>query len=446
MQNRPTVLRFLLDNLVWMLASLVLALAVWYAAVSAQNPVEQRRLSPRVSIQILKDDGILVVNKPIDAALVTIRAPRTVWDVLEPEDVSVVADLTRRAPGTYTVELHATLSGARQGLVTDIQPSQITVELARRSEQLVDIDVFRTSEPPLGFTSTYTLSDKQTLVVGPDSQVKQVASAQARVSLQDQRSRFTRVTPLVPVDNKGKEVTGVTLTPAEVTLTVDVQPRPDVTELSVVVRLTGELPSGYVRRSYTPDPTSVAVRGDRATIDSMNGQIPTEAIDLTGKTQTFTQRVKLVLPSGVTLVDPVDVTVKVEIEPLQGSREFDQIPVQTQGLDPADYIITVQPDRVNVIVNGPQPDLDVLTPGDISVIAPLTGLIPGKYPVTLKASVARTGVSINSQDIVIPNARAEVTIIARNPTVAPTASPTRTPVPTATPTPEQAQTPASTPP
>jgi YbbR domain-containing protein len=445
MQNRPTALRFILDNLVWLLASLALALAVWYAAVSAQNPVEQRRLSSRVSVQILKDDGMLVVNQPVDAALVTIRAPRSVWDVLEPEDVSVVADVTKRTPGTYTVELRATLSGARQGLVTDIQPSQITVELARRSEQLVDIDVFRTSEPPLGFTSTYTLSDKQTLVVGPDNLVKQVASAQARISLQDQRTRFTRVTQLVPVDSKGKEVTGVTLTPAEVTLTVDIQPRPDVTELSVVVRLTGELPPGYVRRSYTPDPTSVAVRGDRATIDSMNGQIPTEAIDLTGKTQTFTQRVKLVLPSGVTLVDPVDVTVSVEIEPLQGSREFDQIPVQTQGLDPADYDITVQPDRVNVIVNGPQPDLNVLTPGDISVIAPLSGLVPGKYPVTLRASVAKTGININSQDIVIPNARAEVTIIARNPTVAPTASPTRTPMPTVTPTPEQAQTQAATP-
>jgi YbbR domain-containing protein len=446
MQNRPTVLRFIVNNLAWMLASLALAVAVWYAAVSAQNPVEQRRLPSRVSIQILKDDGILVVNKPIDAALVTIRAPRSVWDVLQPEDVSVVADVTKRAPGTYTVELRATLSGARQGLVTDIQPSQITVDLARRAEQLVDIDVFRTSEPPLGFTSTYTLSDKQTLVVGPDSQVKQVASAQARISLQDQRSRFTRAVQLVAVDSKGKEVTGVTLTPAEVTLTVDIQPRPDVTELSVVVRLIGELPSGYVRRSYTPDPTSVAVRGDRATIDSMNGQIPTEAIDLTGKTQTFTQRVKLVLPSGVTLVDPVDVTVTVEIEPLQGSREFDQIPVQTQGLDPADYIITVQPDRVNVIVNGPQPDLDVLTPADISVIAPLSGLVPGKYPVTLKASVAKTGVDINSQDIVIPNARAEVTIIARNPTAVPTATPTRPPVPTATPTPQEVETQPATPP
>ena len=49
------------------------------------------------------------------------------------------------------------------------------------------------------------------------------------------------------------------------------------------------------------------------------------------------------LPPGVTLVDPVNVTVKVEIEPILGSREFDNVPVVPQGLDPADYTITVQP-------------------------------------------------------------------------------------------------------
>jgi YbbR domain-containing protein len=101
--------------------------------------------------------------------------------------------------------------------------------------------------------------------------------------------------------------------------------------------------------------------------------------------------------------------------------------VQTQGLDPADYTITVQPDRVNVIISGPQNILDTLTASDISVIAPLSGLSAGKYTVTLQASVTKPG--INPKDIVIPNARAEVTIVALNPTVTPTAGPTRTPAP-----------------
>jgi YbbR domain-containing protein len=428
MQTRPGVSRFILDNLGWMLSSLAVAVVIWYAAVSAQNPIEQRRFPARLPIQMLKDDSLLVVNNPPDTALVTVRAPRSVWDVLEAEDISVTADLTKLAPGTHKVVLQGILSPSRQGMVTDIQPAEITVELARRFEQLVNIDVIRTAEPPPGLTSSYTLSDKEARIVGPENKVKQVVGAQARISLQDQRTGFSRTVPVIPVDANNKEVLGVTVTPAEVTVTMDIQPRPDVTELSVVARLTGELPPGYLRRNYTWEPKTVGVRGDRATIESMNGLIPTEPIDLTGKTQTFTQGVKLALPPGVTLVEAVDISVTVEIEPILGSREFDNIPVQPQGLDSADYIITIQPDRVNVIVNGPQPVLDTLTASDISVIAPLSGYSAGKNPVTLRASVARP--EIKSSDIVIPNARAEVTIVARHPTPTPAPGPTRTPTPT----------------
>ena len=431
MQNRPTVLRFVLDNLGWLFGSILLSTIVWYIASSAQNPVEQRRLANRIDIQVQADDGVLIVTKSADAAQVTIRAPRSVFDVLSSEDISVVADLTKLQPGKkYTVPLQARLSDARRGVITDIQPSQITVELARRSEHLVNIVVVRTAEPPPGFNATEALSTPNAKIVGPDNLVNIVVAAQARISLQDQRAGFARTIPLIAVDADSKQVSGVTIDPAEVTVTVDIQPRPDVTELAVVPRLTGDLPSGYFRRNYSWDPKTVVVRGDRTTIENLNGVVSTDPIDLTGKTQTFSQRVKLALPTGVTTPDPVEVSVTVEIEAVLGSREFTNIPVQTQGLDPADYAITVQPDHVNVIVNGPQPVLDALTPGDISVIAPLAGLSAGKYPVTLQASITKPGIS--NQDILIPNAKAEVTIIALHPTATATAGPTRTPTEIAT--------------
>src|SRR5262249_77094 len=141
---------------------------------------------------------------------------------------------------------------------------------------------------------------------------------------------------------------------------------------------------------------------------------------------------KLALPVGVTLIDPVEVTVTVNIEPLVGSREFDNVPVQPQGLDPADWTITVQPDHVSVIVNGPATPLEALTDSDISVIAPLGGLSAGKSTVTLQASITKPGFS--SQDVVLPNPKAEVTIVSLHPTATPTAGPTRTPEPTLTPT------------
>lgn len=425
-QPRLGAVRFVVENLGWMLGSLALAVIVWYAATSAQNPVAEKRLSSRIPVTITKNDNLVIVNTPPDAAFVSIRAPQTVWNVLEPADVSVILDLTKLGPGTYTLPLTATLSGARQGVITDIEPSQVSITLATRLEAMVPIDVTRTTEPPPGLTSNPTLPISTAKVSGPDTLVTQVVKVEAPISLQDHRARFTQTVQLVPVDNNNKEVAGVTVNPTQVTIDMDIEPRADVTELSVSATFSGELPAGYRRKGYTYDPQSVAVRGDRTAIDAMNGVITTDAIDLTGKTENFSEHIKLALPTGVTLVDPTDVTVTVEIEPIQGSREFDNVPVLPQGLDLADYEITIQPDHVNIIVNGPQPALDTMAASDISVIAPLSGLIAGnKYPVTLQASVTKAG--INNQDVVIPNARAEVSIIARNPTVTPTTGPTRIP-------------------
>jgi YbbR domain-containing protein len=433
MKERSPTLRFILDNLGWMLGSLALAVVVWYAASSAQNPVEQRRMTDRLPIQVLMDDGLLVVNTPATSAQVTVRAPQSVWDVLEAEDVSVVADLNKRPPGTYTIPLTATLSNARHGTVTDIQPSQITVELARRSEQLVNITVMQLAAPPPGFTASTTISDATAKIVGPEDSVKQVAAVQASVDVQDQRVSFSRVVTLSAMDANNKPILGLQITPAEVTVSVDVQPRPDVTELSVVPKLMGDLPAGYFRRNYSWDPKTVVVRGDRTIVDAMNGIVSTDPIDLTGKTASFTQKVNLSLPTGVTLPDTVEINVSIEIAPVIGSRQFDSIPVQTQGLDPADYTITVQPERVSVIVSGPQSVLDALDASEISVIAPLGGLSAGKASVTLQASVTVPG--INAQDIVIPNAKADVTIVALHPTVTPTLGPTRITTDSDTPTP-----------
>ncbi|HVO41546.1 MAG TPA: CdaR family protein, partial [Aggregatilineales bacterium] len=104
------------------------------------------------------------------------------------------------------------------------------------------------------------------------------------------------------------------------------------------------------------------------------------------------------------------------------SREFQNVPVQKRGLDPADFTITVQPDHVTMIVSGPQPVLDKLTADDITVIAPLDGLSAGKYQISLQGSVTQPGLSVS-----LPLSKVDVTITAINPTITPTSSPTPTP-------------------
>lgn len=437
--NSPPPLRhFVVDNTAWLLGSLVLAVFVWFAAVNQQNPVEQQRFRDRIIVQVVTDENLLVVNQPSPVQVI-VRAPRSVWDVLDANDITVKADLTGKPPGKYTVTLSPALSPARLGVVSEVQPSQVTIELAKRSERAFTINIVATQEPPVGFlmADDTKLSETTANVSGSDEQVKQVVAVVARVNLADQKTPLTRDLQVLAVDAEGKLVPDVSVKPQQVTATIDIQPRPGVTVLKVrPVLLTQTLPEGYLLSTYKSSPENVAVRGDRDAISLMNGSVNTEPIDLTSRTAPFVQNVKLALPNGVALVEPVDVTVSVEIEAINATKEFENVNVQPTGLDSADFSITTQPSKVNVIVKGPQQALSNLQVSEITVIAPLAGLGSGTHTVTLQASVAHAG--LTNSNLSIPNAQAQVTIVALHPTATPTAThipPTFTQAPTASPTP-----------
>jgi YbbR domain-containing protein len=438
--KQPTLIRFLIDNLGWLLGSLLLALVIWYTAVSAQNPVVEDRFPERIPIESKIDPGLIVVNNPPTSAQVTVRALRSTWNELEPENLSVAVNLAGYGPGTYTVDLKGALTGVRGGTIVDVQPRRITVELAKREEKKVTVAVQISREPPVGYAVVATTPTETTATVsGPEASVSQVQVAQARISLQGQSETFSRDVTLIPIDADGKTVENVTLAPTSVSVTVEIQQRADVTALVVDPTITGNPAEGYFRSGYRWEPRRIFVRGDQTAIERLNGVVRTEPIDQTDRTQTFTQGVKVALPTGVEMVNPTDITVTVEINPIESQREFIGIPVQPQGLDRADYNITITPERVNVIVTGPKLLVDQLTSGDVSVFAPLVGLAAGTHTVTLQASVTKAEVTAVS--VSIPNNPVEVTIIARNPTVTPTPGPTRTPTPLTSPTPEATPTP-----
>ncbi len=440
MPGQSSLRRLLLDNAVWMVGSIFLAVLIWFAAENQQNPVQQQQFRDAIPVQVLRDPTMLVVNPPPPVTVI-VRAPVSVLNLLQDSDITVTADLRGQPAGTHVVTLTAALSQQRLGAVSAVLPSQITIDLAQRSEQAFNINITQTQSPPVGFEMTSATPHDQTAKVsGSADQVKQVASIIAPIDLSTETKPLTRTLPLIAVDAAGNRVLGVDVAPSQVTVDINIQPRPGVTVLKVQpTPLLATLPQGYLLSATSSNPVSVAVRGDPSTIEALNGVIATDQIDLTGKIQSFTQTVKLALPPGVTLTDPVDIVVSVTIQAINITRQFSNIPVQPQGLDSADFAITIQPDHVNVIVTGPQAALETLQQGDIQVVAPLSGLPGGTHTVTLQASVAHEGVT--NQNLSIPNRQVQVTIVALHPTPTPTASPTSPPTATLTITPTGSATP-----
>ena len=86
--------RWISQNFRTFLWAFALSIAVWVAAVTSADPDETRTLSSAVPVQIIGQDPSLVIGGEIPIAVeVTLRAPRSVWDLIEADSKTVQAIL-----------------------------------------------------------------------------------------------------------------------------------------------------------------------------------------------------------------------------------------------------------------------------------------------------------------------------------------------------------------
>jgi YbbR domain-containing protein len=127
--------------------------------------------------------------------------------------------------------------------------------------------------------------------------------------------------------------------------------------------------------------------GNPRVLSSIPGFIETAEIDLNQAAESIARRVPLNLPDGITVVfpdrenqqGPSGVHVNVEIAAIEDGIIL-QRPVTQQGIDP-EYTWQASPERADVFLSGPIPQLQSLKASDVEVIVDLFGLQPGVYKV-----------------------------------------------------------------
>jgi YbbR domain-containing protein len=190
----------------------------------------------------------------------------------------------------------------------------------------------------------------------------------------------TRQLRVVPVDEQAREVADVLVVPAEVE--VAIRPRRSGVRVPVVAEISGaeSVADGYDFVAVSVEPKIVELEGPADLVREINneGRVFTEPVDLTGASSDIQRRVALAVPEGVTAQDsPGGVTVTVEVQPLPGTLALD-VRVDTRRLDTGREA-DITPDRVQVLLRGPRPDLAPIDAQDVHVYVDLIGLGPGTY-------------------------------------------------------------------
>ena len=392
--------RWLATNFRTFLLAFALALAVWVMAVTAANPDETQVFPNPIPIEFIgQDPGLIMTSGSVPQHVeITLRAPHSVWQGLLSSEAPVRAlvDLTGLGSGTHTVNVQIQI-GTRPIRIISVTPQTFDLTLEPQVTRSLAINLTLTGTLATGYqVGDAVLDPAEVVITGAESLVSRIDHVQATLDLTNARQTIAVSLPLQALDEKGAVISGVTVLPESVQVSLPVIQQGGYRDLAVKVMTVGNPASGYSLTSVAAFPPIVTVySANSAIIDAMPGYVETTSLNLSGSKADIEEQLGIILPSGVTLIGEQTVTVRVGIAPIESSRTISYRPVDVIGLATG-LLANLSPQTVDIILSGPLPILDSLAISDVRVQVDLTGLAPGTYQLTPKVSIAQQGLTVES--------------------------------------------------
>lgn len=408
MEDRPTarsrrvrrvhldLRRALVHDLALKVGALAIALLLWVAAAEAAPREKVEWFPGRVPVERPEIPAGYVLRGQLGDVAVRLRAPEATFGKIAQQDLRATIDITeldaaREEPQDATI--HVTASDLQVGVV-QVDPATVSVRLERLVTRTVSVQVRFANPPPRGFQpGVPALSRAEVGVTGPQSLVGSVAAVYVTLRYGDTPVDLSQSAQAVAVDAAGAVVDGLRVEPAAVQVTVPVLSSASTRTLPVLWTIRGSVANGYWIGRITTDPVAVTVRGTQALLASLE-RIETASIDVSGLTANRSYRVALVLPAGVTLIEPTDAVVGVTVVPLTGTRPFPLVAVTVTGLG-ANLIAELDPRTVDTLVAGPVPTLVALAADAVSASVDASGKGPGTYATDVTIRLP-TGLTVQS--------------------------------------------------
>ena len=392
-------LRQITRNLPTLFLSFLLAVVVWALAVNSIDPSVEKVYPNPVTIEVIgQAPNLVITNQLPETIAVTLRAPNSIWNSLvdEKAPVRAIVDLSGLSVGPHVVPVQIQI-GIRPVEITTQNPRSVNVSLEQLETKSIAITVQETGQLAVGYQAApASLSETSATISGPSSLVDRVTAIKVVNDLTGVKDSINATLPLLPVDENGVVVSGISINPEKITITQSIVQRGGYRNLVVRVVTVGQIASGYRLTSIFVSPPTVTVfSSDPALVSDLPEYIETLPLDLSGLKDDFESQVSLKLPDGIELVGDQQVSVQVGVSAIESSLALTNVIVEASGLA-SNLTAQITPGTTDVIIGGPLRSLETIKVSDLRVLIDLTGMLPGKYVIT-------TGFSLNNQDLQIDN-------------------------------------------
>lgn len=317
----------LTTNLGLKLISVLFSIVLWLVGTSIGNPTTSKSFY-NVPVVLENTDAITESGRVYEVLensdvinRVTIRGPRSVVSSMSESNIVATADVSNISSlDTVSIKLTTNIN---QDQISSITPSSDTVKLniENKKTKTMALGTKISGEVSDGYMVGDITTDQNLVrISGPESVVTSVSKAVAEITVTGFTSDISTSAEIRLYDADGNVVDNPNITQNIKTVGVRVSIL-QTKEVPLVFHTQGEPTYGYgFTGNVECNLETVTICGKSSVLKNIQSiDIPAEVLDMTNKSDTFTEEVDLLqyLPDNVQLVDLKDsvVTVTVDIEP-----------------------------------------------------------------------------------------------------------------------------------
>ena len=418
MEKVKLFLNRLKNNWKMKLVSFVLAIFLWNSVIQNTDPLVSRTTDPipvtLIGVEQLSAKGLAIATESeeyLQSVKVTVLINRSQANTFDPSDISVNLDLNKiTTTGGQTIKVNAYTN---EGTIDKVVPESFTVVVNERKSRIVPIEYQITGQLPEGyFAGEINVEPTTVQVTGPSSIVNTVDKAVFTVDMTDRTTSLALPREISLADAEGNIIDTDTVTTSvdSAMFEMSILPRKEIQILGEnCISGADKLPSGYQVEKIEVYPSTVEVTGSSELLEGLTS-LPSEVIDIAGKSEDVYTSIKLLAPAGVTLLSTDTVSLIVRISEIMEKAVFEDKKVELRNIPKGMSVSNFEEVRdVEMLV--PSNTISTLTASHVKLYIDLSGLSEGDHELKIQCEVPE---EFRATDIVIENDTATVNMVADN--------------------------------